>query len=90
MLGIWQGNFLDERYQTGTFSFLNFLLLHAIMYSFNQHLLSTYSVPGTLKIIANTSVSKRDINPGLQGASIPAGKDIHNNKHNEKAHYIVC
>lgn len=47
-------------------------------------------MPGTLKVIADTSVNKRDINPGLQGASIPAGKDSHNNKHNEKVHYIVC
>ena len=68
----------------------DFHLSHAIMYSFDQHFLSTCCAPRTVLVVSDTSVNKRNTNSGLHGETTPAGKDRHNDKHNKGVHYIVC
>lgn len=62
--GFLNGTSLVARCQAGAFFFL--------VQSFNKYFLSTYSMPGSVLVIDDTSVSKRSISPGPHGASIPA------------------
>lgn len=53
--------------------FFGQLLIAQFIYSFNQHLLSTYWVPGTVTDAVTAAVSTSDRNPHLLGACILVG-----------------